>query len=64
MKCPNCDSIKLSWDSYQVTTIPPIGSSIPAPKLVLGCDECSETVKSVDLDAIADLLNRLDFLFR
>lgn len=55
-KCPLCDGQKLAWDSYQVTTIPPTGSTVPAPKLILCCEECSQTVESVCLDDVAVFL--------
>ena len=62
MRCPNCNSIKLSWDSFEITTVPPTGNTIAAPKMVLGCDECSETVKTIDLGTVANLMNNLKIL--
>ena len=57
MKCPNCEGNRLLWDSYYVTTIPTVGMYVPEPKIILACEECSETVRSVDLDGVAKFLN-------
>jgi hypothetical protein len=59
MKCPNCDSNDVMWDTYFVVTIPPIGSYIPRPKFVLGCNSCSETLQTIDLDDVAEFLNSI-----
>lgn len=57
-QCPECGSDKLSWDPWFPTAIPPIGS-LKHPCFVLGCDECSATVTTIDLDAVAILLNTI-----
>lgn len=57
-RCLNCTSERLEWDSYAVTTIPPTGARIPAPKLMLCCVDCSEIVESATLDEVAEFLNK------
>ena len=44
--CPECDSVKLSWTA-----------DMRRGFLVLGCDECSATVASLDNSAADVLLN-------
>jgi hypothetical protein len=57
--CPNCGSDRVQWDSWFTTTIPTTGNYIPFPKLILVCEECSETIRSVDLDGVAKFLNEM-----
>lgn len=59
MTCPNCGSQSLLWDTYLVTTIPPVGNYIPRPKFLLVCNDCSETLQTIELDAVADYLNSI-----
>ncbi len=60
--CKECGSEKLSWSTHNKTP-----SDVPDGRLrsnevhclfVLGCDECSETLKVVSADAIAEFLTR------
>lgn len=61
-KCKECDSTSLSW--FAQNTVP---NGIQQNRLnthdvqcvfVLGCNACSETLKIVSADKIADLLNQ------
>ncbi len=61
--CPNCGSDELSWcaTSHNKSLVDEgrLRTHEVESLFVLGCDECSETVRIVSADDVAELLNEL-----
>jgi len=59
-KCPNCDSSELSWAPHLLNNSGVVDGRLRmhdvSCSFVLGCDECSETVRVIDADAAARLI--------
>lgn len=60
LRCPVCKDNRVSWDCWYSTTIPPTGNNINPPKIYIGCDTCSETVRIFSLEDIVKMLNETD----
>lgn len=61
--CPNCDGDRFSWSlSTRLSSSAPLDGQLNShdviPILVLGCDDCSETIRIVEGDQIVNELMR------
>ena len=61
MKCPNCDSEKLTWEAGTHhgggVTDGRLRQNEVSGTFILGCEECSETINMVSADDVANYLN-------
>ena len=55
-RCPECRSTQLTWFSHYPTTVPPGAYNLTEPTYVLGCDECSATVRRLTMDEALPML--------
>jgi uncharacterized protein (DUF983 family) len=62
MRCPRCDSNRLTWTVANRVTNGVVDGRLRAHDVeamfTLGCDECSETIGVISADDVADLLTR------
>lgn len=64
MLCPNCESNNLSYSVYKTCNTGIVDGRLKMHDItvlfVLGCDECSETIRCIDADSNEGvaLLNR------
>jgi len=61
MKCPECNGENLTWEDGTQNTGGAVDGRFRASELqgifILGCNDCSETVKMVLANDVADYLN-------
>lgn len=56
MRCPECDSIDLSW-GWHYSLLVPAASGMPTTMVHLGCNSCGHTLR---IEYLEDLLLRVD----
>lgn len=66
--CPNCESTLLSWSPVMLASAPiatnRLGLADVHADFVLGCEECSETIRSVSAEAVAKAISEQDVVVR
>lgn len=62
-RCPTCLSTDIHWECHTTSNSPVVDGRLRMHEVQAGaylaCDNCSDTIETMDSDAMAESLNRL-----